>query len=412
MPPPTELAPARWTLGASARNGLGVFGANRSRPFHRWYPFVEGYSAELVERALAEPAPDGVILDPFGGSGTTVLAAALLGRDSVFAEVNPYLAWIADVKVNQARRAAKIEGATAELRSLARKTSGRLRRVKDHPLLAADRRRGYFPPGTAQEVLGLLALIDTALEGATREVARLAVATSLIPASLTVRRTDLRKRTASDPQPVDLRLAVAERLCEFAEDIDTYGLAISGKTSRIAGDVRSVWSSSPEVAVVVTSPPYLNGTNYCRNTKLELLALGFMSCEEELRWLRSESISAGINNVSKRRQAIDELACVEPIARQLDEVAYDVRIPTLVRTYFADMRVALAQIRRCALPGARMYFDIGDSKYCGVHVPTHTLLCQIAEDEDWHVLEEEVLRTRRSYDGSLLTQVLLHFEAC
>ena len=59
-----------------------------------------------------------------------------------------------------------------------------------------------------------------------------------------------------------------------------------------------------------------------------------------------------------------------------------------------------------------MYFDIGDSRYCGVHVPTHTLLRDVAEGENWRFLDEELIRTRRSYDGSDLTQVLLHFEAC
>ena len=406
-------ADERANTSASGRNGLGVFGANKERPFHRWYPFVEGYSAELVERALAEPAPDGMVLDPFGGSGTTALAAAMLGRDSVFAEVNPYLAWIADVKINQAKAAAGISGATAELRSLAAEAEGTLPPVEhDHPLLAADRKRGFFPVDTALEVLGLLALIDKSLTGSVREVARLAVATSLVPASQMVRRTDLRRRIPSDPAPVDLRLTVIQRLLEFADDIDAHGTTISGTATRIASDVRGEWSASPDVAVIVTSPPYLNGTNYCRNTKLELLALGFMTSENDLKDLRVSSISAGINNVSKRRTEALEIDCVEPVARLLDGVAYDSRIPILVRTYFADMRGALIQVRRRALTGAHMYFDIGDSKYCGVHVPTHTLLRQIAEGEDWRFLDEEVIRTRRSYDGSQLTQVLLHFVAC
>src|SRR5690625_4675691 len=99
--PPNTVTPAQ--NGRPGR-GLGVFGDNRTRPFHRWYPFVEGYSADLVERALTEQATPGTVLDPFGGSGTTALAAAMLGRDSVFAEVNPYLAWVADVKINQSRQ--------------------------------------------------------------------------------------------------------------------------------------------------------------------------------------------------------------------------------------------------------------------------------------------------------------------
>jgi len=195
-----------------------VFGANRVRPFHRWYPFIEGYSAELVGRALAEPAPDGVILDPFGGSGTTSLTAAMLGRNSVFAEVNPYLAWITDVKINQAREVAAVIGGTRQLRSLAADlASGTLPVVEhDHPLLAASRKRGYFPGDVAETALSLLASIDKGLTGPLREVARLAVATSLVPASYMIRRTDLRRRVAGDPTPVELRLTVARRLDELS----------------------------------------------------------------------------------------------------------------------------------------------------------------------------------------------------
>lgn len=409
---PAQLPRPASRPGSGGRKGLGVFGANKERPFHRWYPFVEGYSAELVERALAEPAPEGVVMDPFGGSGTTALAAAMVGRDCVFAEVNPYLAWIADVKINQAQRVAGVPGTTAELRSLATDVMGTLPAIEhDHPLLDADRRRGYFPDGAAETALALLALIDKALTGPVREVARLAVAVSLVPASQMVRRTDLRKRIPSDPAPVDLRATVQQRLRDFADDIDEHGRSIAGTATRIATDVRGDWTTSPDVSVIVTSPPYLNGTNYCRNTKLELLTLGFMASENDLQGLRTASISAGINNVSKRRGTASEIECVEPVARQLDAVAYDVRIPALVRTYFADMRVALAQVRGRALTGARMYLDIGDSRYCGVHVPTHTLLRTIAEGEGWRLLDEEIIRTRRSYDGSELTQVLLHFEA-
>ncbi|BBX66595.1 DNA methyltransferase [Mycolicibacterium psychrotolerans] len=411
MAPTTPPSPVRRRVGIDRPNGLGVFGANMARPFHRWYPFVEGYSADLVERALIEQTADGTVLDPFGGSGTTALAAAMLGRDSVFAEVNPYMAWVADVKVNQSRRVAA-EGTTDELRALADELSGNLPPAdENHPLLVADRRRGYFPPGVGEQAVSIHAVIEKVLSGGAREVARLALGSSLVPASNMVRRTDLRKRVASDPAPNSLIATVAERLRNFGQDIDGSARAIKGSVKQIAGDVRDTWTEDPRVSVVVTSPPYLNGTNYCRNTKLELLALGFIASERELMNLRVSMISAGINNVSKRRSQPKIIDCVESVAQQLDQVAYDMRIPTLVRTYFSDMSDALAQVRRYAVDGARMYFDIGDSRYCSIHVPTHTILRQIAEAEGWRFLDEEVLRTRRSYDGSQLTQVLMHFEA-
>lgn len=392
---------------------LGVFGDNKSRPFHRWYPFIEGYSADLVEQALSHPTLDGVIFDPFGGSGTTALTAAMMGHDSAFTEVNPYMAWIADVKVNQVREVAAIFGATDALRGLSKLArDGHLPKVEDdRPLLAADRHRNFFPPGVAETVLALLAFMDEALGGAELRVARLAVATSIIPASLMVRRTDLRRRTPSDPPPVQLRDVVARRLVEFAEDIDRHGHRVTGAATKLGSDVRAVWAPDEKIGVVVTSPPYLNGTNYFRNSKLELLALDMIDSEAELNTLRVSSISAGINNVSKRRREATEIACVEEVARKLDAVTYDIRIPTLVRSYFADMALAFAQIRKHAVSKANMFLDIGDSRYCGIHVPTDKLLAAVAQQNGWRLMQEQLIRKRRSYDGSGLVQVLLHFEA-
>lgn len=408
---PVRPQPTRRSGGGTGRDGLGVFGANKARPFHRWYPFVEGYSADLVERALHEQSTPGTVLDPFGGSGTTALAAAMLGRDSVFAEVNPYMAWVADVKINQSRRVAA-DGTSGELRWLAVELNGALPPAdSEHPLLVANRVRGYFPEGVAEQAVAIDALIDKTLTSGARDVARLALGSSLVPSSNMVRRTDLRKRVPSDKAPDNLIESVARHLHEFAADIDEHAGSIQGSVRHIAGDVRDQWVEEPEVSVVVTSPPYLNGTNYCRNTKLELLALGFIKSEKDLTNLRVSMISAGINNVSKRRVDAETIECVEDVAQQLDEVAYDVRIPTLVRTYFSDMKGALTQVRKRALKGAQMYFDIGDSRYSGIHVPTHTLLRTIAEEVGWEFLDENVLRTRRSYDGSQLTQVLMHFEA-
>ena len=57
-------------------------------------PFSEAHFAtfppELVERCLkASLPPDGVVLDPFGGSGTTGLVADTFGADCILIELNP-----------------------------------------------------------------------------------------------------------------------------------------------------------------------------------------------------------------------------------------------------------------------------------------------------------------------------------
>ena len=63
-------------------------------------PFKEAhfatYPPELIEPCILAGSPrDGVVLDPFGGAGTTGLVADRLGRDAVLIELNPEYAEIA-----------------------------------------------------------------------------------------------------------------------------------------------------------------------------------------------------------------------------------------------------------------------------------------------------------------------------
>ena len=82
---------------------LGVtFQDSRKEPVHRWYPYVEGFSAPYV-RGLIEAGGYGSVYDPFGGAGTTQLTAATSGIASFYAEVNPFMAYVAETKVNGGR---------------------------------------------------------------------------------------------------------------------------------------------------------------------------------------------------------------------------------------------------------------------------------------------------------------------
>lgn len=390
---------------------LGVFADNRTRPIHRWYPFIEGYSSDLVNDELRTASTATRVFDPFAGSGTTLLAAALRGHPSFYCEVNPYLSWVTNVKINVTRSAWRDKTLSQLLELAERLESGeKYSGSPNHPLNIADSQRDFFPKGVASSIVGILESIDCKLSGEVAELARLAVTTSLIPASNMIRRTDLRRRRGSDPLPQLLAPTIAYRLRMIHNDCLANGPLLRAGTTRACSDVRSFEGKHLMFDLAITSPPYLNGTNYCRNTKLEMLALRILGAENELAPLRAQSITAGINNVSKRRTIPNFIAPAEHIAKKLDKVAYDIRIPTMVRSYFSDMSNALRQIRNHAAADGRLLLDIGDSRFAGIHVPTDTILVEIAKDQGWSFVSSKVLRKRRSYDGSDLVQVLLEFK--
>ncbi len=387
---------------------LGVFGPNKAAPIHRWVSFTEGFSAQLVARELERSDREVFVFDPFGGTGTTPLVAVQLGHRAAWAEVNPYLREAASTKVAAAcaPRPARRRAVTALRKAL---IAGRGETEADNPLLRANEEREFFPPGSAEALVQWLRRFEEADDALAQAVGRLAVASTAIAVSNMKRAVDLRRRTVAELRRVNLNVddTVRSRVAQMAEDLERVPHA-DGVAALVSADARCLPAEMGEIDLVVTSPPYLNGTNYCRNTKLELLLLRHISDEADLAHLRAEAVTAGINNVSRRMRTPEDLPQVRSVAEALDEHGYDRRIATMVRGYFSDMKLVLAALHAQMAPDGKLVLDIGDSRFAGVAVDTPMLLVRIAETVGWTLEREEVIRKRVAKDGNPLCQKLLY----
>jgi DNA modification methylase len=67
----------------------GLDGLVRRRDRHKGAPFAT-FPPDLIEPCIKAGTPvDGIVLDPFGGSGTTALVANRLERNAILLEINP-----------------------------------------------------------------------------------------------------------------------------------------------------------------------------------------------------------------------------------------------------------------------------------------------------------------------------------
>ena len=75
---------------------------NMRLPVHRWFRYSAGFSAQWVERVIEtyQAATAAVVLDPFAGSGTTLLAAERVGVQCYGVEAHPFVARIARAKLS------------------------------------------------------------------------------------------------------------------------------------------------------------------------------------------------------------------------------------------------------------------------------------------------------------------------
>ena len=162
-----------------------------------------------------------------------------------------------------------------------------------------------------------------------------------------------------------------------------------------------------EIDAIVTSPPYLNGTNYYRNTKIELWFLRALRSGCDLATFRRQTITAGINDVTAGKTSLPVSESVEAVVRTLQERAYDRRIPQMVLNYFADMQQVFDGMLHHAVPSSPLLIDIGDSAYAGVRVDTPTILAELLRARGWKFGRDITLRQRLSRTGQSLRQILM-----
>ena len=89
---PMEVALPQRTVNTT------TFVDNMRMPVHRWFRYSAGFSAEWAASVIKETNARRV-LDPFGGSGTTVVAAEAAGVEGVGVDVHPFVSRVAKAKL-------------------------------------------------------------------------------------------------------------------------------------------------------------------------------------------------------------------------------------------------------------------------------------------------------------------------
>ena len=411
--------------GTDRRTALqATFRGGKGSPLHDWFPYLEGYSPDFVGSIISEFAGTAkTILDPFCGSGTTALVSALRGRTGLYAEVNPVCQFVISAKASalamSLRKRHDLSKRLLEIHDDLPRTlksaipDGALRNAYE----AAFSGRPSFDDASFNQILRARTVADklSADNPALGILFTVAVLRSLVPGSLMIRRGDLRFRTTQElsrERPCFVS-ALQESLHIIASDlIDAE--AASGTVQFIGADARQLSANlSAPVDAIITSPPYLNGTNYFRNTKLELWFLRQLSVKNQLRTYRDAAITSGINDVTvgkSRGNGVGALpASLIDTIEALEEDAYDQRIPMMVEAYFREMAIVLQNFKAVSHKDTMVAIDLGDSCYGDIWVPTHDIICDLMAENGFNRSELVVLRERQSRGGSKLSQTLQVF---
>lgn len=394
-----------------SKAAAGTFALNKKESIHRWYSYLEGYSFCLIDDFISEIGADKIsaVYDPFCGTGTTVLTASKYGIASYYSETNPFMQDVIEAKINCVKRLRDSTIGSEHLREFLRLL--REYRFRTHSKKVEwDGFEKYFDNDVLCKIINIKKQISKIPDADTKKIAMIILASVIVRASNMTRRGDLRFAKESEKNECDKAITAnfIVKIQEAIDDINNDDCPTHANTHMLAEDARNV-DAEDLIDCVITSPPYLNGTNYIRNTKLELKLFDYIKSEGDLPEYHSKGIIAGINNVSKRKTVFNAPGCVQAYIDELEPVAYDKRIPVMVAGYFYDMDQVIERLSHVMKNDGTFIMDIGDSQFAGVHIPTHELLKKICISHGFSLYSEDILRERRSKNEMMLSQRLLKF---
>ena len=428
-------------LAAPAANGDNKL-RQRDRAVHHWYRFVLSFPPHLVQNYLDRfgVGPGDTVLDPFCGTGTTLVECKKRGVGSAGLESNPIAHFASAVKVewltggeSLAAEAEQVaQAATKALANAQVECAGnaRLREADGTPSLfnegvaanGADANlrclepeqmklllKDSISPLPLHKTLTLLEAIDGCGSTPLRKYGRLALANALVQ-----RIGNLKfgpevgvGRIRGDAPVVEAWLAGMKTI---AHDLNQCRHHSAIASQVIKSDARQAGEAlAPRsIDAVITSPPYPNEKDYTRTTRLESVVLGLVRNRAELRQLKQGLVRSNTRGVYVAdtddeaiagNQAIDRIAeAIEQRRIELGKTSgFERQYARVTRLYFGGMAQHFASLRKALKPGAKLAYVVGDqASYLRVMIRTGQLLAEIAESLGYRILGIDLFRTRPS----------------
>ncbi len=398
-----------WTKGRTLQ-AMGTNAGAPTLPFQGWRRFKEAFAPELVELAVKETRValgrelTGLV-DPFGGSGTSALAAQFLGVKPTTIEVNPFLADLIESKIAlyQLETASRWFGQVVEAAARAPAVTVPFPGAPATFVEPGLNGRFVFSTQVAQRLAAYRDAILKVDDPLYQRLFRVILASVAIPVSnVVISGKGRRYRKGGGSRRCDSRLVdrlFADGVLAAFFDIRRYETRRCRDYTVLRGDARLLTCSIEQVDVAVFSPPYPNSFDYTDVYNVELWILGYLTDSASNRALREATLRS---HVQIKRDMSGEASSSPALVKSVENLRrvrsqlWNPHIPEMVGAYADDMRSVLRALQTRLRPGGRLYMAVGDSRYAGVDVPVAKILVEEAPALGFGVIKAERFRSMRA----------------
>jgi DNA modification methylase len=379
------------------------------RSFHDWYRFVLSFPPHLVRDYFRDFGIDNknVVLDPFCGTGTTVVEAKKAGITSYGLEANPMAALASRVKSDWSGNPDSIIDTALQCADRSRREMARARKLRALPEEGAKLLlTNCICPIPLHKSIILREQIASAPSD-TRPYLELALAKTLVSSASNLHfgpEVGVRGRKGD----VDVVEAWMVNVRAMAIDLISIKHGERAQSTIIEADSRSATQAIPvrSVDFVFTSPPYPNEKDYSRATRLESVLLGFYSDKEGLRSVKKRLVRSNTRGIYKADEddlLIADVENIHAVAKKIEErrkflqkdSGFEKLYARATLLYFGGMARHLRELSAVLKPGAKLCYVVGDqASYLQVMIRTGALLAEVAEKLGYRHVRTDLFRTR------------------
>jgi len=399
-------------------------------PVHCWYRFVLSFPPHLVRSYLEQfgVSSSQMVLDPFCGTGTTLVECKKLGVQSVGIEPNPMAYLASMVKVDWSADPVKLLDYANQVVASAKKIIEQqgINIYTDLPLYSIAEQeqqllselpaeqlqlllRNSISPLPLHKTLLLLEAIHRQGDHQMQQYGRLALANALVQ-RISNLKFGPEVGTGKIKEDAPVFDAWLECIQSMVSDMGLVKDRADVTARIIKGDSRQIDRilEPQSVDAVITSPPYPNEKDYTRTTRLESVILGLIRNKQDLRSLKQDLIRSNTRGVYKADTddlEVEDHTAIQDIAEAIERRRVELRktsgferlYPRLTKLYFGGMARHLASLRSALKPGAQLAYVVGDqASYLRVMIRTGHLLAELAQSLNYTVTGIDLFRTRLS----------------
>jgi hypothetical protein len=378
-----------------------------------WYAYYAGFSSDFAQDALTylrQLSGDGLVIDPWNGSGTTTTVATSIGFESVAGfDINPALTLIARGRNVPVSFRSSLEPLAKELLVAAERSPGG---SPDKPEPLSQ----WLKPRAADSFRRLrnsidLVLVDTPTIASGGPVSELAA--FYYTAAFSSVRELLTRFRATNPTWLKTPGTAARRLSPSWETIsDLFLASVAALSERLTlthhqnalPSIATASSLSLPIddglaACCLTSPPYCTRIDYAVASRAELAFLGLDA--QRLSELRSASLGTTVTprEVAPWLSTSSTISSVLPRIEQHPSKAAAGYYSRYFRNYFRSLEVSLGEVDRAVRRQGAIGVVVQDSHFKNVHIDLQQIVIDVLTSCGRRLVDRHDFSAPRSWAG-------------